>query len=176
MKEIRKGLKSTATFVLVAFSAAQAMADSRSPLNGPRDTSGATGASEYMFSNDPDEILVPIYLMGAVGKPGLYHVPAHTDLLTLLTLSGGTTNDAKSDQVFIRHQQGKKTIGVSEVNLDHLVSTSEIAAPTLASNDFVYVPVKQPSVSNNTLLTVGLVATVISVLATGLVAYEVTKK
>jgi hypothetical protein len=168
-------LRPFAALILVVVTSVQAMADVRTPLTGPRETAGATGAAEYLFSNDPDEILVPIYLMGAVGKPGLYHVPTRTDLLTLLTLSGGTTNEAKVDQVYIRHQRGNKTVGVTEVNLQTLVTQTEATSPALMSNDFVYIPAKEPAVSTNTLLTVGLIATITSLLLGGIVAYESTR-
>jgi hypothetical protein len=125
-------------------------------------------ASEFVYRNDPDEILIPIYLLGAVSKPGLYHVPAKTDLISLLTLSGGPNGEAELDHVQIRRTLPDKKFHVADVDFTKVVSEPLAPTPTLVSNDVVYIPTKQPLLSNNTVAVVSLAATVATVILAGI--------
>jgi hypothetical protein len=125
-------------------------------------------ASEFVYRNDPDEILIPIYLLGAVSKPGLYHVPARTDLISLLTLSGGPNNEAELQHVQIRRALPDRTFHVADVDFNKVVSEPLTPTPTLVSNDVVFIPTKQPFLSNNTIVVVGVAATVATVILTAI--------
>src|SRR4051812_38256259 len=68
---------------------------------------GAGGGSEYVSGNFPGAVLIPINLWGAVGKPGIHHVPTRTDLVTLISLAGGPTGDASLGDVSIKRRSQK---------------------------------------------------------------------
>jgi hypothetical protein len=77
--------------------------------------SGLSGSSAYSYSgtmNESDQLKIYVYIWGQVQKPGLYIVPDDTDLLTLISLSGGPTENAKLKTIRIVRQDmtGKKDI------------------------------------------------------------------
>ena len=45
--------------------------------------------SEYVSGAQTGNVLMRINLWGAVGKPGIHHVPAKTNLINLLSYAGG---------------------------------------------------------------------------------------
>lgn len=123
--------------------------------------------SEYIYRNDPEEALIPIYLLGAVSKPGLYHVPSNTDIVGLLTLAGGPLPDAEVDRILVKNQ---KTAPKREIrfDLDYAVSNVETPRVPLASNDLVYVTPGKPPVTNTVLTVVGILAGVVGVVASSI--------
>ena len=64
-------------------------------------------SSEYIFRSSPKESLIGVQLLGAVSKPGIYYIPANTDLLKLLTLAGGTTNGGDLSEILVRKMEPK---------------------------------------------------------------------
>ncbi len=113
------------------------------------------GVSEYYFRNDSDDILVPVYLIGAVNKPGLYHVPIKSDLVNLLAISGGTTSDAELDSVQIRNRQ---TNQIKEIDFVKMIASSTSVAPSLTGNEVVFIPTKTPTFSTNTVSVIGVIS------------------
>ncbi|MCK4358916.1 MAG: SLBB domain-containing protein [Candidatus Cloacimonetes bacterium] len=58
----------------------------------------------YTYSGamgDIEQLRIYTYIWGRVRKPGLYIVPDDTDLLALISLAGGPTEDAKLSKVRI---------------------------------------------------------------------------
>ena len=138
-----------------------------------RDNAPPVPASEYIFRNDLEESLIPVYLLGAVARPGVYHVPVKTDLLSLLALSGGPTASAELSEVLIRRPN---TEDVNEVNAEHLFSHPEQKSPQLASYDVVFVKSHQPVVSNDTVLIVGLISGILGIVVSGYLISQQVKK
>ncbi|WP_374031200.1 SLBB domain-containing protein [Bdellovibrio bacteriovorus] len=88
--------KSLRLFVAFVFGLACTPAVHAQELGLLSDIKPPAQASEYIFRSSPKESLISVQLLGAVYKPGIYYVPANTELLKLLTLAGGTTNGGGS--------------------------------------------------------------------------------
>jgi hypothetical protein len=144
-------------------------AEMKDPLGLNKEQLNQGGASEFVFRNDPEEILVPVYVLGAVQRPGLYHIPVRTDLITLMALTGGPTQAAETDDILVKKQVSKEVLNV---DLEKLVAGSSLKTPVLNNNDVVLVKTKEPIVSSNTMLVLTLVTTVLSA---GLAALAVSK-
>jgi hypothetical protein len=68
---------------------------------------GLSGSSAYSYSgtmNEQDQLKIYVYIWGQVSKPGLYIVPDDTDLITLMSLAGGPTENAKLKTIRIVRQ------------------------------------------------------------------------
>ena len=61
-----------------------------------------TAAYSYSGTmNEADQLKILTYIWGLVQRPGLYIVPDDTDVLTLISLAGGPTEDAKLKSIRI---------------------------------------------------------------------------
>ncbi|MCD4828699.1 MAG: SLBB domain-containing protein [Candidatus Cloacimonetes bacterium] len=63
-----------------------------------------TNTSAYFYSGTiagSEQLKIYTYIWGQVMKPGLYIVPDNTDLLTLMSLAGGPTENAKLAKIRI---------------------------------------------------------------------------
>jgi hypothetical protein len=84
----------------------------------PMSFSSFNSGSAYLYSGtltETEQLKIKTYIWGQVRKPGLYIVPDNTDLLTLISLAGGPTEDAKLTKVKIVRPttKGKKVILVN---------------------------------------------------------------
>jgi SLBB domain. len=79
--------------------------------------------------------------MGASKKPGFYLLPDDTDLLTLLSLAGGPTGDAKLSKVrIVRPSQDNGQGEIIWVNLKKYLDTGNYdIIPVLKAGDTVVV-------------------------------------
>lgn len=125
-----------------------------------KETQGIGGTAEYVYRNEPEEVLMPVFLMGSVARAGLYHIPPKTDLITLLTLAGGPTNDALLSETLIKHQSNK----VTEIDIQRLLKKPDLRSPSLANNDVIYIAAKEPVISNNTILVIGVIASIVGII------------
>jgi len=122
--------------------------------------------SEFIYGDEVEQRLMPVYLLGEVAKPGLYHVPINTDLTTLLAISGGPSTESELNELVIKNELTKKS---EKINFSDLESSAELHAPKLKSNDVVFIPRKPQAISNNTLTIITVVATVLTAALTGVV-------
>ena len=139
-------------------------------LTGDLGTVGS--GSEYVSGNYPGAVLMPINLWGAVGKPGIHHVPTRTDLITLLSLAGGPLPDAKIDTILIKRRasQGEQVI---KIDADDFLSKPGVQSPVLEANDIVIIPRDKPVISNNTLTVITFIGTLLGI---GLAGYALSKQ
>ncbi len=122
-------------------------------------------AAEYIYRSSNKESLIGVQLIGAVQKPGLYYVPTNTDILKLITLAGGT-EDADLSNILVRKIDPTQT-GVFELDVKKLMKSSVDAKPfRLAQDDFVYVPKKEPWISNEVSRTITIVSLLTSIVLT----------
>lgn len=122
-------------------------------------------AAEYIYRSSQKETLISVQLLGAVENPGIYYVPAQTDLLKLVSLAGGT-RDADLTEVLVRKTDPSQK-GVYELDLNKLMkSTSEVKPFKLAQDDFVYIPKKQPWISSDIAQSVTIVSLITSIILT----------
>jgi hypothetical protein len=137
-----------------------------------RDQGAINQPAEFVFRNDPDETLIPVYLLGAVGRPGLYHVPLRTDLVTLLALSGGPTEKADVSHVTIKRPS---THDVAEVDLDKVMTLKDLRSPTLNNNDVVMVGARDQTSTQNTLMVVGIVSGIVGIIVSSVLLTRTSK-
>ncbi len=100
--------------LLLVFTVVFAQTDTSTPMNFNSFNTG----SAYMYAGtltETEQLKIKTYIWGQVRKPGLYIVPDNTDLLTLISLAGGPSEDAKLTKVKIVRPttKGKKIIIVN---------------------------------------------------------------
>lgn len=134
-------------------------------------------SSEYIFRSSPKESLISVQLLGAVYKPGIYYIPANTDLLKLLTLAGGTTNGGDLSEVLVRKSEPRawsdlsmKAIseyqGAYEVDAEKIIKYGGGKNLKLAQDDFVYVPPRVPWISSDASRGITIVSVVLGIVLT----------
>lgn len=122
-------------------------------------------AAEYIYRSSQKESLISVQLLGAVKNPGIYYIPPQTDLLKLVTLAGGA-DDADLTEVVVRKTDPSQK-GVYELDLNKLMkSTSEVKPFKLAQDDFVYIPKKEPWISNDVSRSITIVSLITSIILT----------
>ena len=120
-------------------------------------------AAEYIFRSAPKETLIGVQLLGAVKNPGIYYIPPTTDLFKLLALAGGE-GDADLTEVVVRKSDAT---GVYELDLEKLMKSKTAKPFKLAQDDFIYVPRKEPWISNDVSRTVTIVSMLATIVLTG---------
>lgn len=134
-------------------------------------------SAEFIFRSSPKESLISVQLLGAVNKPGIYYVPANTDLLKLLTLAGGTTNGGDLSEVLVRKMEPKtweeiksKAVneyqGAYEVDAEKLIKYGGARNLKLQQDDFVYVPPRTPWISSEASRNITIVSIVLGIVLT----------
>lgn len=123
-------------------------------------------AAEYIYRSSPKESLIGVQLLGAVKNPGIYYIPTNTDVLKLLALAGGS-EDADLSEILVRKTDPTQT-GVYELDVKKLMkSTANVKPFKLAQDDFVYVPKREPWISNDVSKTITIVSLVATIVLTG---------
>ncbi|MEK2646697.1 SLBB domain-containing protein [Bdellovibrio sp. BCCA] len=144
-------------------------------------------SSEYIFRSSPKESLITVQLLGAVNKPGIYYIPANTDLLKLLTLAGGTTNGGDLSEVLVRKMEPKtwaeiksKAIneyqGAYEVDAEKFIKYGGARNLKLQQDDFVYVPPRTPWISSEASRNITIVSIVLGIVLTAVLIDKNTEK
>ena len=122
-------------------------------------------ASEFIYKSSNKDTLVGVQLLGAVKKPGIYYIPPQTDLLKLITLAGGESN-ADLSAVIVKKNEATKA-AVYEVDLEKIMKSTQDPKPfKFAQDDFVYVPEKEPFISNDISKTITIVSLITSIILT----------
>jgi competence protein ComEA len=122
-------------------------------------------AAEYIFRSAPKETLIGVQLLGAVKNPGVYYIPPTTDLLKLLALAGGE-NDADLTEIIVRKVDPVGN-GVYELDMKRLMKTTGGKQFKLTQDDFIYVPKKEPWISNDVSRTVSILSLLATIVLTG---------
>lgn len=138
-----------------------------------------SGTAEYQYRTSNLDRLISVQLLGAVQRPGLYYIPAQTPLLKLLTLAGGFSNETAEDEILLRRSQGPKLSELDlefaelkgkayEINIEKLLKNGSTSSVNLAQDDVIYIPKKEPLISNDTYRTVTVISVVLTAVLTGL--------
>ncbi len=122
-------------------------------------------AAEYIFRSSPKETLIGVQLLGAVRNPGIYYIPPTTDLLKLLALAGGES-DADLSEIIVRKTDPMQA-GVYELDMKRLMKTTDAKPFKLTQDDFIYVPKKEPWLSNDVSRTVTIISMLATIVLTG---------
>lgn len=131
-------------------------------------------AGEFFSEEVPGEVLISVHLIGAVSHPGVYHVPRNTDLVHLISLAGGTRDDANLQRISIK-RTNKAAEEVIEANLRELASEPGKRPPLLQAGDLVLVYVKDPLVDQSTVTFISLVTSLLSILVSATLLIRATK-
>lgn len=131
-------------------------------------------AAEYIFRSSQKETLIGVQLLGAVKNPGIYYIPPTTDLLKLITLAGGEA-DANLSEVLVRKTDQSQQ-GVYELNVEKLMQTTDTKSFKLAQDDFIYIPKKEPWISNDVSRTVTVVSMIATIVLTAVLIDNNSKK
>lgn len=118
------------------------------------------GVSEYFYRRDRDDVLVPVYMLGEVTKPGIYHVPVKSDLVTLLSIAGGLSPTANHDGIHVRDARQPEA---AKVTMDDILKDSKAKPRILLGNEVIYVEKSEPWISNNTMLVIGFLSGLVGI-------------
>jgi len=118
------------------------------------------GVSEYSYRGDKDDVLVPVYILGSVNRPGLYHVPLKSELVTVLSIAGGLGSEANYDRVMLKDTRTGKT---QKISMDDIVSEGKQKSHPLLGSEIIFIDKSTPWISNNTMLVIGFVTGVLSI-------------
>ncbi len=157
--------------LIVAMSTQVAYANPKYSLLS-KDRSDVNPLSEYIFGREMQETLMPVYVLGAVTKPGLYHVPVKTDLTTLLSIAGGPTRESDVEDIVVKRQTPEEIL---HFDYENIVSKKDLKSPIIESRDTIWIGTKEPVVSNNTMLIVALLVGVGSIITSAIIISNETK-
>lgn len=134
------------------------------------DAAPAAGTSSAYVYGGPsgtiDQLKIYTYIWGQIRSPGLYLVPDNTDLLTLISLAGGPTENAKLTKIRIVRSTplGEEILWV---DLKEYIETADSdLIPILRPGDTVIV-------SGSTFYAISRVASVLSNIVVILSVYNV---
>lgn len=173
------------SIALLPAPAAFAVPGGKSSGLDPLQQQGPQQTAEFIFRNSPRDNLITIQVFGSVARPGVYYVPEDTDLMRLLTLAGGVVNGSELDEVVVRKVEGRAWNNLDKrfveqvntntysVNVDKLLKrTTNLRPLKMSHDDFVYVPAKEPWISNDA----AKVITLGGVILTGVLTFFLIKK
>ena len=104
--------------------------------------------AEFIYQSYGDQELISIRVLGSISKAGLYHIPKDMQLTTLLSLAGGTTENADLESVFISNEKRSES-RAQRFNLEDALENGHVDLYQLQSNDVVYIKEKRPLISND---------------------------
>ncbi len=119
-------------------------------------------ADEYFSEEVPGETLITVQLIGSVPRAGVYHVPRNTDVVKLLSLAGGTREEANLRKILIkRRNQAKEE--VHEIDVEAIAEKANVQSPLLQTGDMVLVYAKEPLVTQDTISFLTVLTTILSI-------------
>jgi hypothetical protein len=140
-----------------------------------KDIRAASKGNEYISGGRPGSIYMKVNLWGAVNKSGIHYVPPKTDIIGLLSYAGGPKGQSDLEEVTIRRQiQDQEEI--LKLNLKEILGGDDRSSYRLEPNDIIMVPTIEPAVSSNTLMTIGFVTSLLTIVMAGFVLSENIKK
>ncbi len=122
--------------------------------------------SVYVYGDQAMDLLMPVRILGGVQKAGIHYLPIDTDLLTLLSLAGGTTEKASIDEITIKRTLKGGKSEVLHINLEAIFEDEKGDSPKLMPNDVILIPIKRPMISENVVQTVGVIAGLATIFGT----------
>lgn len=131
------------TSLLLAQEAVQGQQKPAEPAEGsqkPAQPEESRRSQYYLRLGTEDAMQFYVHIWGQVGKPGLYLVADGTDVIGLLSLAGGPTEDAKLEKIrLVRTAAGGK--GTIAVDVKRYTNSGDYSrVPVLEPGDTVVVP------------------------------------
>ena len=146
------------------------------------------GQGEFVSGDYPGAVLIPVTILGPVAKQGIHHIPTRTHLIKFLSLVGGVNSSSDLEDILIKRVGSKdktptETKGehlykeeIIHVDVEELLEEPGSRGPILQQDDLVLVKENKPMFSNNTLLTVGLVSSILGIVVSSIVISNELKK
>jgi NADH:ubiquinone oxidoreductase subunit F (NADH-binding) len=159
----------TKLLVIILFLPQPSFAETETIFQNPK----TLNITEYVSNNNNGEELIQVRLLGAIQRPGVYHVPVNTDLTTVLSYAGGTTPDATLDNIMVSRQKTKSSV---EFNLETTIKHPSENNSFLQANDIVFVKRREPWVSQNAVTVLTVISTVFGIaLASVIISQQLSK-
>jgi hypothetical protein len=155
--------------ITICFLHTQTLALEYLPKKGPNYNLGTP--SEFVFQSYPNQELIPIRLLGAVKKAGLYHVPKDMKLTTLLSLAGGTTSDADINKIMIANDKPTEVTSTSSnkyYDLENQLKETGSNPYKLKSNDIILVKNKKPFISSDAWRVISIISVSLTAVLTAI--------
>jgi hypothetical protein len=124
-------------------------------------------AEEFYSEAQPGEILIPVKVIGAIPRAGIYHIPKVTDLMQLIALAGGVRQDAEISEIVVRRDRDNKKEVIRFDLKKFLDGDDGLLIPTLEPQDVVMVYPKEPIFSQNSITFISFVASIVSLVVSG---------
>lgn len=97
------------------------------------------GIDYYLAPGADNQLLIKVNVWGEVLKPGIVEVPDNTDLLSLISMAGGPTDNAKLNKVkIVRNFSRNRTITVNVK--DYIQNGKNEVIPLIKPGDTVIIP------------------------------------
>lgn len=141
--------------------------DLTSGFSRAEDVKGTQG-NIFVSGQQKGSVLMKVNLWGAVKKSGIHYIPPGTDFVSLLSYAGGPLSAADLEDAYIKRKT-KDSEKIIPVNIRDLVSSNSSHNPKIEPNDIIVVPQNEPTVSQNTVVTVGFVSTLLSLVLASVV-------
>lgn len=145
--------------------------DAQKTFAGLSDRSALPLASEFYLSHVEGEILIPINVIGAVNRPGLYYAPKNTDIYRILAAVGGFRPDADLSRVVIKRRAADLE-SVIEIDLEDYLRQPQSDRIILVAEDVLHVEAIEPIVSQNSISLMSIAASILSILLTATVIHK----
>lgn len=160
----------SAMMILIPFSG---QLEAANLVNISKERQKISRPSEFIYQSFPHQELISIRLLGEVTRAGLYHIPKGLDLITLLSLAGGTTKNANLENIIISNDHPTKKIknGI-ELNLTESLSQPIGPIHPLRRNDIILIKPKVPIISNDTWKIISVLSVILTTTLTAVVINE----
>ncbi|MEO0255484.1 MAG: SLBB domain-containing protein [candidate division WOR-3 bacterium] len=76
---------------------------------------GGAYSPEYYIFPSQDKVLIEVQLWGHISKPGLYQVPLKTDIIKLISLSGGPLPSGDLSKVKVIRNGKNQVININDM-------------------------------------------------------------
>jgi hypothetical protein len=134
-----------------------------------RDIKADSKGNEFISgASSGQSVFIKVNIWGAVNKPGIHFVPPKTNLINLLSYAGGPKDNSNIEEVTLRRQL-KNREEILTLNLKTILEGDDRNYYILEPDDIIMIPSVEPAISNNTLMSVGFVTSVLSIVMAGFI-------
>lgn len=127
---------------------------------------------EYFVANDLGKPLITVHLLSGVNTPGVYHIPADTDLAQLIAYAGGAPVTSDLTDITVRSQSEGK-FHVSEFDLEREMKSSK---DLYRIQDRDIVQINQKYTPERPMAWIGIVSAIASIALSAYLINDMTKR
>lgn len=167
-----KRLVSLVTCASFFFQAAPALA-----LDLEKSFSGrSAGQAEFFNSNSDKRMQIQVTILSGVARPGVHQVPDNTNLMDMLALAGGISEDADASKVLVRRrsQVSKGSFDTLSYDVPDILTDNKIAYPLIHNFDTIMVE-PRPKTDQKLITALTIVASTVGIISGVVLLRKVTK-